>query len=200
MKNRVGKIGSVVTVLSVAAFALCMLIPFDFGSYFASMFIAFGYVMMVAAFDLECREDRKSAGKLASLFAGVYLTMILLVYFTQCTTVANEELSDTAMRILDYRYMGLLFNLDLLGYGIMALSTFFIGLTIEGDSRQDKALKMLLQVHGIFFTGCFILPMAGIFVNPDGTASAGGIAALECWCLYFLPIGILSFLHFKQNK
>ena len=96
--------------------------------------------------------------------------------------------------------MGLLFNLDLLGYGIMALSTFFIGLTINVKNKTDKILKYLLLIHGVFFLGCFIMPMTGVFANTDGSNSMVGIIALEFWCLYFLPIGILSYIHFKNNK
>ncbi|MBO4680179.1 MAG: hypothetical protein J5626_10985, partial [Lachnospiraceae bacterium] len=124
----------------------------------------------------------------------------VIVYYTQCTTVANETLGESAARVLDYRYLGLMFNLDILGYGIMALSTFFIGLTIVSKNKRDKALKILLIGHGIFFPPCLIMPMTGMFLGSHGSTSSGGVIALEIWCLYFLPIGILSYLHFKEQK
>lgn len=62
--------------------------------------------------------------------------------------------------------MGLVFNLDLLGYGIMALSTSFIGLAINVQNKKDKVLKMLLLIHGIFFIGCLITPMMGYLLIP----------------------------------
>ena len=93
-----------------------------------------------------------------------------------------------------------MFNLDLLGYAIMALSTFFIGLTIKVKNKKDKALKYLLLIHGIFFISCLIMPMTGVFANSAGSSSMGGVIALEVWYFYFLPIGILSYLHFKNNK
>lgn len=200
LKNKLGKIGSLINAISVVLFAICMILPFDFGSYFVCIFISIGFIMMIAAFEDECNENTRVAGKIASIFAGVYAVLILIVYFTQCTTVLNENLSNEAMKILNYKYMGLLFNLDLLGYGIMALSTFFIGLTIEVKSKKDKVLKILLLIHGIFFIGCLIMPMTGVFVNFAGETSIGGIIALEFWCLYFLPISILAYLHFKDNK
>ena len=85
-------------------------------------------------------------------------------------------------------------------YAIMALSTFFIGLTINVNNKKDKALKYLLLIHGVFFISCFIMPMTGIFANHSASGSMGGVIALEVWCLYFLPIGILSYFHFKNNK
>lgn len=34
MNKKIGRIGSIINVISVVLFAICMLIPFDFGSYF----------------------------------------------------------------------------------------------------------------------------------------------------------------------
>lgn len=199
MNKQIGKIGSLVNVFTVASFAICMLISFDFGSYFVSMFIALSFIIMIASFEEECSNENKVAGKVALTLAGVYATLILIVYFTQCTTVMNEQLTNDAMQILNYKYRGLLFNIDLLGYGIMALSTFFIGLTVNVKNKKDKILKLLLIIHGIFFISCLLMPITGIFTNIEGTTSIGGVIALEIWCLYFLPIGILSYLHFKEN-
>ena len=154
---------------------------------------------MVGALDSEAREGSKAASRTALIFAAIYATLILIVYYTQCTTVANETLGGDAQRVLDYKSLGLMFNLDILGYGIMALSTFFIGLTVNVKNKIDKALKVMLLLHGLFFPGCLIMPMTGMFLGSKGSTSSGGTIALEIWCAYFLPIGILAFLHFKDS-
>jgi len=200
MNNKIGKIGSVINIITVLAFALCMLIDFSFGSYFVCIFLALSFVLMIATFENECTPEKNVAGKAAMIFSAIYATLIVIVYFTQCTTVQNEVLSDTVKQVLDYKRFGLLFNIDLLGYGMMALSTFFIGLTIDVKNKKDKALKILLLLHGIFFISCLIMPMLGVFKPSDGTTTSGGVIAMEIWCLYFLPIGILSYLHFKDRK
>lgn len=199
MNRKIGMIGSAINALTVLAFAIFMLMHFDFGSYFVCIFLALSFVMMVAAFETECRTECKAAGKAALIFSAIYATLIIVVYYTQCTSVRNDNLDESAMRILDYKYLGLMFNLDLLGYGIMALSTFFIGLTINVERKADKVLKWLLLIHGVFFLSCLLMPLTGIFANRDGSTSGGGIIALEIWCLYFLPISILSFLHFMRR-
>ena len=61
------------------------------------------------------------------------------------------------MQILNYSNGGLFFSYDLLGYGMMALSTFFVGLTIDAKNKADQWLKCLMIIHGIFFFGCFII-------------------------------------------
>ena len=200
MNKKIGMIGSIINTITVFLFALFLLINFKFGYFFVCIFLSLSFVMMIAAFENECNKENKVAGKIALILAGIYSTLIMIVYFTQCTSVINDNLSVEAAKVLDYSYMGLMFNLDLLGYAIMALSTFFIGFTINVKNKSDKALKYLLLIHGIFFISCLIMPMTGIFANNDGTSSIGGILALEVWCIYFLPIGILSYLHFKNNK
>ena len=197
MNKKIGMIGSIINVITVLLFALFLIIDFKFGYYFVCIFLSLSFIMMIAAFENECSIDNKVAGKVALILAGVYSTLIVIVYFTQCTTVMNEQLSPDVDKILNYSNMSLLFNIDLLGYAIMALSTFFIGLTINIKNRKDKALKYLLLIHGIFFISCLIMPMTGIF-KSNGESSIGGIIALEIWCFYFLPIGILSYLHFKD--
>ena len=82
----------------------------------------------------------------------------------------------------------------------MALSTFFIGMTIEVKTKSDRALKYLLLIHGIFAISCFIMPMLGIFNGDTQDADWIGIAILEFWCVYFIPVGVLSFIHFKKQK
>ena len=201
MNNKIGKIGSIINVITVLLFALFLIIGFKFGYFFVCIILSLSFIMMIATFENECKEENKVAGKTALILAGVYSTLIMIVYFTQCTSVMNDNLSTEALKVLDYSNMGLMFNLDLLGYAIMALSTFFIGFTINVKNKKDIALKYLLLIHGIFFISCLIMPMTGIFAKSDGSSSSiGGIIALEIWCAYFLPIGILSFFHFKNNK
>ncbi len=200
MNRKIGMIGSVINAITVAAFAICMMIRFNYGSYLVCIFLSLSFICMIAALAEECTEDNRVAGKVAMILAGVYATFIMAVYFTQCTTVHNEILTGDAERILNYSYLGLFFNFDMLGYGIMALSTFFIGLTINVKNKKDKALKILLLVHGIFFLSCTFMPMTGMFVNHRGSSSMGGAIALEIWCLYFLPISILSWMHFKESE
>ncbi|MCR5398667.1 MAG: hypothetical protein K6E68_03920 [Lachnospiraceae bacterium] len=198
MNKKIGMISSLINALTVLLFAIFLITGFSFGYYFVCIFLSISFMCMTGAFNTECTKENEAAGKIALVLSGVYATLIMIVYFTQCTTVHNETLGTEAAHILNYHYMGLMFNLDMLGYGIMALSTFFMGLTIKVRNGIDKWLKILLLGHGLFFPGCLILPMTGMFLGSEGSSSMGGMIALEIWCLYFLPIGILSYLHFKR--
>ena len=199
MDYTIATIGALINAASVIGFAACMLIGFDFGSYLTCMFLAFGFVMMMAGFHAECPPQHKIAANTALAFTAVYTGLILLVYFAQVTAVRRDVLGDEALRIMDYKRFGLFFSYDLLGYSMMALATFFMGLTISAQSTADKWLKRLLLIHGVFFISSFIFPMLGVFSADLEGADWIGTLILEIWCVYFLPISILSYRHFARH-
>lgn len=200
MNRIIPKIGSIIVTFSVFLFAIFLIVDIPFASYIVCMFLPLGYIMMVMGFQYESSEKTKVPANVGIAFAIIYATIVLLVYFAQATSVRLDNLNDLATIILDFQKGGLFFNYDLIGYGMMALSTFFIGLSIRPSSKTNKWLKYLMIIHGIFFIGCFIMPMTGVFTNmQSGENGKGGTIALLCWCVYFLPIGILSYIHFQKN-
>ena len=200
MNKLISKTGAVIVSVTVLLFAVCMIVKFHFGSYLVCMFLPIGYIMMAAGFQQECCEERRVSANIGLVFSAIYAVLIFLVYFAQTTSVRLEDLHEQAARILDYQRGGLLFNYDLLGYGMMALSTFFIGLSIKADSSSDRWLKGLMMVHGIFFISCFILPMTGAFTGmAAGETGNGGAIALLLWCAFFFPIGVLAYKHFDKR-
>ena len=196
LNKTVPKIGAAIVAVTVFLFAVCLIINFTFGSYLVCMFLPIGYIMMAAGFHHESTDDRKAVSMIGMVFSAVYAVLIFLVYFAQTTSVHLGGLSEDALRILDFRRGGLLFNYDLLGYGMMALSTFFIGLSFQAGSKEEKWLKYLMMIHGIFFIGCFLMPMTGVITGmANGETSNGGVIALGA---YFLPIGVLAYRHFGK--
>lgn len=198
MNKRIGMYCSVVNFIAVICFALSMLLGFDNGSYFSSMFIAFSFVPMICGYAYFSEKNAKLAGYVSMAFAAIYTAIILLVYFAQLTTVRLNDLTQQAAVLLDFQQCGLLFHYDLLGYAVMSLAAFFAGLTIKPQTKTDRWLKYLLMVHGVFFISCLIMPMLGIF-KADSPAWIG-VAVLEFWCFYFCPVSILSFLYFSHCR
>ncbi len=198
MNKKIGAYGAFVNFIAVFCFALSMLFGFNYGSYFSSMFIAFSFVLMMCGYAYFAEKEAKLAGYVSVAFSAIYTAIILLVYFAQLTTVRLNDLTQQAAVLLDFQQCGLLFNYDLLGYGVMSLATLFAGLTIRPQTKMDKWLKYLLMVHGVFFISCLVAPMLGIFKAESPTWI--GIAVLVLWCLYFCPISILSFLYFSNCK
>lgn len=200
LNKMISKAGSVIVTVTVFLFAVFLIINFSMGSYFVCLILPIGFIMMTAGLHNECENDRKVAANIGLILASVYATFIMLVYFSQLTTVNNEQLNEQAAKLLEFNKYGLIFNYDLLGYGVMALSTFFTGLSMKPDNKTDKWLKALLMIHGVFYFSCTFMPMTGMFAKMSSSGDGiGGRLALVAWCVYFLPIGILSFLHFKKR-
>ena len=194
------KAGSAIVTVTVFLFALFLIINYSMGSYFVCLILPIGFIMMTAGLHSEIESDRKVAANIGLILAGVYSTFIMLVYFAQLTTVNNEHLTEQAANLLEMGKCGLIFNYDLLGYGIMALSTFFTGLSMKAKNKTDKWLKALMMIHGVFYLSCTFMPIMGMFLKmTSGGDGIGGRLALVAWCVYFLPIGILSFLHYRKR-
>ena len=200
LNKMIPKAGSAIVTVTVFLFALFLIINYSMGSFFVCIILPLGFIMMTAGLHNECERDRTVAANIGMVLAAVYCVFIMLVYFTQLTTVNNEQLTEQATKLLAMGKLGLIFNYDLLGYGIMALSTFFTGLSMKAKDKTDKWLKALMMIHGIFYFSCTFMPMTGIFSKmSSGGDGLGGRLALVAWCVYFLPIGILSFLHFRKR-
>lgn len=196
----VGKIGALVTGVSVASFALSMLVESIFTSCLSSIFIAIGFVpFVVSIVAVNKHPERKAIGLTGIAFAAIYAVIIFLVYYAECTTVRmNGTLSKEALSIISYGHTGsLFFNYDLLGYGFMGLSTFLAAFLIEPQSKTDAALRTLLWVHGVFFPLCLVFPMFPLF-TPESSPLTG-VIILEVWCLYFLPICLLGYRYFAKR-
>ena len=201
LNKMISKAGSSIVTVTVFLFALFLIINFPMGYYFVCLILPIGFIMMTAGLQNECEGDRKVAANIGLILAAVYATFIMLVYFAQLTTVKNEQLNEQAANLLEFGKFGLIFNYDLLGYGVMALSTFFTGLSMKPKNKTDKWLRALMLIHGVFYFSCTFMPMTGMFAKmSSGGDGIGGRLALVVWCVYFLPIGILSFIHFTKGE
>jgi hypothetical protein len=198
MNKTISLVGTIMNLAGVVGFALSMIFGSVFAGYVTSIFIAFGFIVMMCAFSVCRMEQTEIAGGCAMVFGAMYAVMILIVYFTQLTTVRQGGLSVQAAQILDYRTFGLFFSYDLLGYGFMAIATFFAGFTIKAADKADKWLKWLLHIHGIFAISCFIMPILGVFHSGMQNTDWIGTALLEFWCIYFLPINLLTYRYFRK--
>ena len=197
----ISKVGSSIVTVTVFLFALFLMINFPTGYFFVCLILPIGFIMMTAGIQNECEGDRKAAANIGLILAAVYAAFIMLVYFAQLTTVKNELLNEQAANLLVFGKFGLIFNYDLLGYGVMALSTFFTGLSMKPKNKTDKWLRALMLIHGVFYFSCTFMPMTGMFAKmSSGGDGIGGRLALVVWCVYFLPIGILSFIHFTKGE
>ena len=139
MNRTVSMIGAALVIVTVFLFAVFILLGFSFGFYLVCMFLPVGYIMMAAGLHHESGSNRKVAANTGLVLAGVYAVLVLLVYFAQTTTVRTEALNDQASRVLNFQRGGVIFNYDLLGYGMMAQA--------PADHPRDLLSRLLLYAH-----------------------------------------------------
>lgn len=206
MKNhQVGRLGSYTAGIATLSFALSMLIP-DKAisgplSYGTSLFIAIGYLCMSCGVAATSGQDRKGCAYASIAFAAVYAALISLVYYTQLTTVWQKAAPNELLDALTYRPGSWIFNLDMLGYSMLSLSTVFAGLSITAKTKGERWLRSLLLIHGVFAVACLLFPMLGIFSQGSGAAGSDvfGVIVLEFWCVYFLPVTVLFDGYMKRQ-
>jgi len=207
MTKKIGKTGAMVTGVGVAGLLVSMLVGLatgvsvSFASMLSGIVIALGYVTFASALAGKSDAKKHRTVALAGVaFAVIYAVLILIVYYAGVTTVhLDTTLSEEALSLIDYSHNGsLLFNYDLLGYGMMALSTFWLGLTIAPKRRSDGVFRWLMIIHGVFFLPCLIIPMFPIFTN--GSDPLIGTIILVVWCLYFLPVCGLGWRYFREVR
>lgn len=101
VNKAVAKFGAVLVTVSVILFAIFM-VTSKFGSYVVCIFLALGYIMMIAGFHNESDEDRKVPANIGIIFGCVYTVLILLVYYAQITAVRNDALNEQAVMLFYY--------------------------------------------------------------------------------------------------
>jgi hypothetical protein len=181
---------------------MMMLLRLDYGAYALSMLLSWAYVALACSFSASAPSDRSAAAQVGVAFAVLYAGFVTAVYFVQLTTVLHQTASPDNLGPLTYQNLGsVMFNLDLLGYGLMSISTVFVGLTIVGNGRASMWLRFLLIAHGIFAPMCLAIPILNVFgTMPKAAGDTTGIVVLLIWCAYFSPVGFLAVMHFSRSR
>ena len=203
MNRKIGFISSAVAGGAVAIFLICLIVALftknaftENLSYAVCTVLSWSWVATAVVYSCYSKKERSAAAKTGVDAGIIYSTIISIVYYTQLTTVLYKSADEKILQAFTFSAAGSwLFNLDLLGYGLLAVSTFFTGLSLQAESRADKALKWLLTLHGIFFI-CMLAPVLPLPATNQGN---GGTIALIGWCLFFLPVCVLSAIHFKRS-
>lgn len=203
MNRKIGLISSAVAGGAVAIFLICLIVALfaknaftENLSYAVCTVLSWSWVATAVVYSCYAKKERSAAAKTGVAAGIIYSTIISIVYYTQLTTVLYKSVDEKILQAFTFSAAGSwLFNLDLLGYGLLAVSTFFTGLSLQAECRADKALKWFLTLHGIFFV-CMLVPVLPLPATNQGN---GGTIALIGWCLFFLPVCVLSAIHFKRS-
>ena len=159
MTNRaVGIIGSAVCSVSVLCFAVSMIVGIFvntlFLSCFASMFIALGFMLFMCAVSGSNKDNEKRAcGNVSLVCAAIYVTLIFLVYFAECTTVNLSPRLDEKILSIKTEKHGKTLSLMLKIHGIFFPSCFLVPMfpLFNGGDGDTLTGTVLLLVWCAYF-------------------------------------------------
>lgn len=199
MNRQLGFYSSIVAGSCTLLFLIGLVTFNDLLSYFVCLLLSWAYVLLACAFAQEAVEDRRGIALGGVAIAVIYSVFTNFVYYSQLTTVAHQTASPAVIEAITFTPGSWAFGFDIMGYGLMALSTFLIGLTLSPRNGKERALKYMLLIHGGFFPVCVLLPMLNLF-KPGGESDMAGVIALVVWCIYFAPVMALSALYFGSRQ
>jgi len=199
--EKLGQVSAWVTAVATILFGLFMILPdkelSGILSYAVCIVLSFGYLGLTCAFAVTAKQESKASAYFGMALAAVYAVFINLVYYSQITTVIYETAAVDVLEAITYQPGSWMFNLDLFGYGVMSLSTFFIGLSVIAQTRAEKWMRGLMLSAGVFALFSIVMPTLNLF--SDEGSDIYGILALEFWCAYFAPVMVLAARYFKRR-
>lgn len=194
MKRRLGYYAAIGAAISVIVFFLSMIVgfitPTEYYSYAVCLVLSWCYVMLACDFCADALPDRKSYAYAGLAFSVMYSVFVNIVYFAQITVIRQNAMNPEIIQNFKMVPGTLYFAYDILGYGLMGLSTLFLGVIVRPQDSGDRWLKTLLIMHGVFFPLSVVMPATGLFSSAD--SSIAGTYLLMGWCVYFAPIMILA--------
>jgi len=194
MKRRLGFYAAIGAAVCTILFLIFLLVgfftPMDYYSHAICLVLSWCYVVLVCDFCADALPEQKSLAYAGLAFAVMYSVFVNIVYFAQITVIRQNAMNPEIIQNFRMVPGTLYFAYDILGYGLMALSTLFIAMTVRPKNKGDRWMKTLLLIHGVFFPVCVVMPATGLFSSADSSAAGNGL--LIGWCIYFAPIMILA--------
>lgn len=198
MNRKLGFYSSIIAGGCTTLFLIGLITENGFLSYFVCLLLGWAYVLLTCAFAQEADEDRKGLALGGVAIAIIYSVFTNFVYYSQLTTVAHQSADSVFLEAITFTPGSWVFGFDIMGYGLMALSTFLIGLTIRAQHGRDRVMRYMFLIHGAFFPICVLAPMLNVF-EQGGESDMAGVLALIFWCIYFAPLMVLSALYFAER-
>lgn len=111
-----------------------------------SLFLAPAFLALIASVHQLAAPEQKVWSQIALGYAGIYATMIGIVYFVQLTLVAPRLLHQRTEGIEPFLFVpfdSFLYAVDILGYSFMCAALLFAALVFDGVCEQSARRWML---------------------------------------------------------
>lgn len=186
----------------------CVVYPYtDTAAFFPRDYLwMFPALLMTPLFAIVCTcaeclsgADRKPLSRAAMAFATISAALITLDYFVQIEvmqpSLLKGETSGLAL-FSQYNPHGIFIALEDLGYLMMSAAFLFLGFSLGGSSRLERALRWLLMISGATGFATFA-GMSFLFGNSMETRFELAIIAIN-WTV--LPVAaVMLILLFRRT-
>jgi hypothetical protein len=116
-----------------------------------SLFLALSFVVMMVCVHAYVPEERQVWTHAGLAFAIIYAVLVSIVYFVQLTVVLPRVLEgegESVGVLLFTSFDSFMYALDVLGYGVMSLSTLFAGWAFTGEGLE-RAIRRAMVANGL---------------------------------------------------
>ncbi len=113
-----------------------------------SLFLAPVFLALIASVHQLAAPEHKVWSQIALGFAGIYATMICIVYYVQLTLVAPRLLQQRIEGIEPFLFVpfdSFLYAVDILGYSFMCAALLFAALVLDGEHKERLARRWMLE-------------------------------------------------------
>ena len=203
-----GMLSSLLAFFSALIYAVSLLLSMVFynitigntGMFFSGIVIALSFIFMVYSYLVFSNDENKPYIIFSLILSIVYFIYILFGYSIQFSGLFFLGNTEKKFMLSNYYNFESFLNFNIFGYLLLSLSSFFIGLSIETNSKKDNILKLMMLNHTIFGI-FFILSLFKMIFNyvSDYYFLTGLVIKIK-WCIYFSLICILSFGYFRKTS
>jgi len=138
--------------------------PRDYYWMFPAMIVVLAYLILVICIKNRAESNKKLFGQIATIFASISTTIFLITFFTQLAVIQPSLLdgeTDGISLLTQFNPHGLFIAMEELGFLLMSLSFFFIGLTFTVKDKLEKWIKWT-------FLSSFILTILSLILISIG--------------------------------
>jgi len=117
---------------------------------FPSFWLTLSFVVLMISIHHYAFEEKKIWSHIALVFAIMYATLNASVYYLQMTMVVPSILNGQAdaVAFFELKFGTFIYGIDVLGYGLMSLSTLFAAPVFTGG-RLERGIRWSLVANGL---------------------------------------------------
>ena len=157
-----------------------------------SLFLGVAFVVLMVSVHYVAEKSRRIWSHAAVIFAGMYATLISIVYYVQLAFVlprmARGTLDDIRLLVFE-PFDSFLYAIDVFGYSLMSLSTLFAAAVFSAQQGLARWIRWFLLANGC------LIPFLALQMYYPPLIWGGSL-----WAITFPTATLLLAIHFRRME